>query len=194
MELKMLIQKLNRFYRKHKRLPSYQEMADLFGYASKGAVQYVVNKLIEEKIIAKDASGKLIPLKLGLPVPFLGSIRAGLPNVQSDIFEALSFDDYLIEEPEESYLLKVKGDSMIEAGIFDGDVVIIEKNNTPQNGDIIAAEIDGEFTLKYFKKDKNQITLIAANPKYKALIPQNDLKIHGKVVGIARKYQRKKSR
>jgi hypothetical protein len=82
MELKMLIQKLSRFYRKHKRLPSYQEMADLFGYASKGAVQYVVNKLIEEKIIAKDASGKLIPLKLGLPVPFLGSIRAGLPNLR----------------------------------------------------------------------------------------------------------------
>ena len=192
MELQHLIQKLSRFYRKHKRLPTYQEMANLFGYASKGAVLYVVNKLIEEKVLGKDASGKLIPLKLGLPIPFLGSIRAGIPNIQSDIFEALSFDDYLIEEPEQSYLLKVKGDSMIEAGIYEGDVVIIEKTNSPQNGDIVAAEIDNEFTLKYFKKAKNQVSFVPANAKLKPIIPKGEFKIHGKVVGIARKYSHKK--
>ena len=98
-------------------------------------------------------------------------------------------DEYLIDNPESNFLLKVSGDSMINMGIFEGDIVIIDRNKKPKNGDIVLAQIDNEWTLKIFKIDrfKKQVFLQAANPKYPPLFPKNQLQIYGVVRGLIRK-------
>ena len=128
MNLESAVQKIRRFFRKNKRLPSYQEMCRLFGFSSKGASFKLAAKLIEAGILGKDSTGKLMPKQLFPSLPVLGIIRAGSPTAaEEQLLSAVSFDDYLIARPERSYLLRVSGDSMIEAGIHEGDMVIVEK-------------------------------------------------------------------
>ena len=87
-------------------------------------------------------------------------------------------------------MIKVSGDSMIEAGIHTGDIVIVDKGMNPKVDDIVVAEVDREFTLKYLKKDKRGHYLHAANPKYPDFYPREELKIFGVVTGVIRKYKK----
>jgi SOS-response transcriptional repressor LexA len=82
----------------------------------------------------------------------------------------------------------VKGDSMIDAGIQEGDMVIVEKTGSPKVGTIVVAEIDGEWTMKYLRKHGNKYYLEPANKKYKPIIPKNELKIAAVVKAVVRKY------
>jgi repressor LexA len=77
---------------------------------------------------------------------------------------------------------------MIEAGIREKDLVIVEKNKEPQNGDIILAEVDGNWTMKYFRRRGKIVTLEAANSKYSPIIPRTDLRIAGVITAVVRKY------
>jgi repressor LexA len=101
----------------------------------------------------------------------------------------MSLDEYLISNPQATFLLKVEGDSMIEAGIHPGDLVLIQKGLTPKNEDIVVACVDGEWTLKYFAKHKGKITLRAANKKYPPIEPKQELVIAGVVIANVRKYK-----
>lgn len=164
-------------------------MNKLFGFSSKKASFDLAKKLIDEGILEKDGHGKLIPKHLSLPLPVLGIIHAGNPTpAEEDLLTTMSFDHYLVNKPEHSYLLKVSGDSMIEAGINHGDYVVIEKNEQPKEGDIVVANIDGEFTLKYFTRIDGKICLMPANKKYSPLFPTQQLSIFGVVVSVMRKY------
>jgi repressor LexA len=87
-----------------------------------------------------------------------------------------------------SYLLEVKGDSMIEEGIMEGDLVIVERRDDPKDGDIVIAEVDGGWTMKYFRKRGNSVYLEAANKNYGPIYPENDMKIRAIVKGVVRKY------
>jgi repressor LexA len=177
------------FLREYGRMSSYQEIADIFHFASKNASFYLIKKLIKEGIIDKDQKGKLIPRRLNLPLPYLGAVKAGLPAPQEgQVADMISLDEYLIDNPDSSFLLKVSGDSMINAGINEGDIVVVEKIKEPKNDDIVAASVDGECTLKYFRKSKDGVVLIAANENYKDIYPKNDFYIYGKVVSLIRKY------
>jgi len=180
---------LCRFFRREGRLPSYGEMTTLFGYSSKNAAFRLVKKLTEAGIVSKGSGGKLIPKQLSTPLPMLGSIQAGFPNPEEEeLLDTLSLDNYLVEKPEASFLLEVRGDSMIDEGIRPGDVVIIERGQNPRNGDIVVANIDGEWTLKFFEKHGHEVRLIAANSKYPPLVPENELTVGGVVRGVVRKY------
>lgn len=77
---------------------------------------------------------------------------------------------------------------MCDAGIIPGDMVIVDRGRTPKNGDIVIAEVDGEWTMKYLKKRGEIVALIPANPKYKPIRPRNELKIAGVVTAVVRKY------
>ena len=189
MNLESATRKIRHFFRKNKRLPSYQEMCRLFGFSSKGASFKLAAKLIEAGILGKDSTGKLMPKQLFPSLPVLGIIRAGSPTAaEEQLLSAVSFDDYLIARPEKSYLLRVSGDSMIEAGIHEGDMVIVEKDRQPKEGDIVVASIDEEFTLKYFRKKDNLVFLSAGNSKYPPLFPTENLSIFGIVISVIRKY------
>jgi len=97
-------------------------------------------------------------------------------------------DEYLIPRPNSSFLLEVSGDSMIGEGIMEGDLVIVERGREPKTGDVVIAEVDGEWTLKYFKKRNGQVTLEAANPKYPVIRPKSELRLGGIVTAVVRKY------
>ena len=103
--------------------------------------------------VTKDPQGKLIPRALNGEVPLLGIVEAGFPSpAEEELIDTMSLDEYLIENKEASYILRVKGDSMIDAGIREGDLVIVERTNAPRVGDIVIAEVDGEWTMKYLRK------------------------------------------
>jgi repressor LexA len=103
----------------------------------------------------------------------------------------MSLDEFLLGDRKEArYLLQVKGDSMIGACICDGDLVIVERTNKPRVGDIVIAEIDGEFTMKYLRQRGARFYLEAANPRYKPIVPREELKIVAVVTAVIRKYTR----
>ncbi|MFH0979830.1 MAG: LexA family transcriptional regulator [Candidatus Roizmanbacteria bacterium] len=179
---------LKRFFKKNRRLPSYSEMLKLFGFSSKNAVFKLINKWVEVNFLKKD-NGKLAPTSKFFALPLLGSIKAGFPILAEENKNYLTLDDYLIEDPQSSFLLKVSGDSMIGVGIFEGDIVIIEKKKEAFIGDIVLAQIDNEWTLKIFKKDRSRKTIFleAANPRYPRFYPQRELQIYGVVCAVIRK-------
>lgn len=189
MTLEEAILQLKNYFATHKRLPSYQELAKLYGYASKNACQHIVAKLIEAEIVKKDSMGKLIPGNKFFTIPLLGSIKAGLPQEEFQNFmNSISIDQFLIRRPGNCYALQVKGDSMVDAGILEGDIVIIDKGKLPKKNDIIVAQIDDKFTLKHFQYKKGKIVLMPANPRYKPLYPNDSLVIFGVVISVIRKY------
>lgn len=189
MNIKSARYKLQRYFARYKRLPSYGEMNVIFGFGSKKSSFDLAAKLIKKNILKKDESGKLIPGRKFFEIPVLGSIKAGLPDDAYEQFlGSVSIENYLVNNPEMVYALRVSGDSMINEGIFENDIVLIEKEKQAKNGDVIVAEVDGEFTLKYLKKEKGKVYLEAANEKYKPIYPKGELKLFGVVVSVIRKY------
>lgn len=179
---------LKTFYGKHRRIPTYQEMLGLFRLKSKNAIFKIINKLIELGYLVRDQK-RIAPTSLFFSLPLYGVIKAGYPILADEQRDYLTLDEYLITNPKNSFLLKVSGDSMENAGIFDGDIVVVEKNRHAQPGDIVLAQIDQEWTLKILKKDriKKVSYLMAANPKYPPFYPKQELTIHGVVQAVCRK-------
>jgi SOS regulatory protein LexA len=177
------------FYKDNRRMPSYKEIMDLLGFKSKNAVYRLVEKMVQEGVVEKDSQGKLIPKRLYGDIPVLGLVEAGFPTpAEEDLADRMSLDEYLIEHPEATYLLEVKGDSMIEAGIQEGDLVIVERKNTPRDGDIVIAEVDGGWTMKYFRQRGSKVYLEPANKNYKPIYPEEELRVAAIVRGVIRKY------
>jgi len=181
--------KITSFYRSTRRMPSYAEIMTMLGFKSKNAVYKLVNKLIGEGVLDKDSSGRLIPIQPYGEVPVLGLVEAGFPTAaEEELVDTMSLDEYLIKNKESTYLLEVKGDSMIDAGIHEGDLVIAERKGDPRNGDIVIAEVDGGWTMKYYRKQGGKIFLEPANKNYKPIYPAYDLKVAAIVKGVVRKY------
>lgn len=178
--------KVKSFYKKYRRLPTYSEMAHLLGFSSKNAAFKVAQKWIQDGIFQK-INNRLSPTAQFFSIPLLGVIKAGYPILADENKSYLTIDEYLINDPNETFLLKVSGDSMVEAGIFEGDLVIVENNNRAQMGDIVLAEIDREWTIKYLKQDNKKLFLEPANKNYPPLYPKRELKIRGVVKGVVRK-------
>lgn len=181
--------KVKEFYWYNHRMPSYGELAKLLNFKSKYAAQYVANKWVEAGVIGKDGTGKLVPGKIFLPIRLLGTVEAGFPSpTEEENVDTISLDDWLIKNKEASFMLKVSGESMIDAGIQPGDMVILERGKDPKNGDIVVAEVDHEWTIKYFNKKGSSVTLIPANKNFKPIIPKEELKLAGVVTAVIRKY------
>jgi len=178
------------FYQDNGRMPSFSEIGELVGFRSKNAVSKFVSKLVQNGVIDKDEKGRLIPRSITSATRVLGTVEAGFPSpAEEELADTMSLDDLLIQNPQATFLLKVSGDSMAEAGILPGDMVIVDKGQTPKNGDIVIAEVDGAWTMKYLKKRGADVTLIPANPKYKPIRPKKELKIAGVVTAAVRKYK-----
>lgn len=180
---------LVKYYRKQKRLPTYNELADVFGVQSKGSVHSYVEKFIEDGLMRKSDGGTLIPTTKLYGIRVLGTVQAGFPTMaEEEVVDFVSLNDLLIHEPSATYLLTVNGDSMKDAGIVKGDLVIVNRNTQAKPGSVVVAEVDHEWTLKYFMKKGSKIFLRAANPKYPDIYPRQQLRVGGVVTGVVRKY------
>lgn len=182
-------EKLRDFYDSEKRMPSYSEMMRLFGFKSKNAVYRLVQKLLSAGIVDQDHIGRLIPTAHFNEVPMAGLVKAGLPSSVDTLSDSVDLNAMLIKKRSETFLLEVDGESMIEAHIEPGDMVVVERNKNPREGDIVIAMVDGEHTMKYFRKDKTgKIYLEPANKAFKNIYPTQSLEITGIVRGVVRKY------
>lgn len=175
--------------------PTVREIGDQFGITVKGAYDHL--KAIEKKGFIKTAQNKsraIVVIDSSSPppdavnIPLLGRIAAGVPILAAEnIDEYLSFPKSIIGSGDH-FALEVRGDSMQNGGIFDGDIAIIRKQNTANDGDIVAALLDDEATLKRFKREARAIHLIPENPAYKPIITKN-VQILGKLKAVFRSYR-----
>ena len=177
------------FYRKNKRMPNFAEVMKLLGFKSKNAVFKLVSKLEEDNFLTKDEKGKLIPKNIYGELRVLGQVEAGFPSpAEEELADTMSMDEYLIKNKEATYMLKVSGDSMKDAGIMNGDMVLVDRSLTAVPGDIVIAEIDKQWTIKYLRKSGKSIYLEPANKKFSNIYPTEELKIAAVVKAVIRKY------
>jgi len=188
MNIDEAIKKIREFYIEEKRPPSYSELCQIFNYSSKAPAQYLVNKLIEAGILEKGDKGKLLPKNL-MAIPHLGTIKAGFPMPAFENHESIDVYKYLQSSTRgDIYFLTVSGDSMIDAQIAEGDKIIVDPSITPRNGDIVAAIVDNEWTVKYYYRVNGRVELRPANNDYPIIFPTESLYIGGVVSAVIRKY------
>jgi SOS regulatory protein LexA len=188
------VSKIRRFYKTHRRMPSYTEIMKLLRYRSKNAAFRLVNKLVSLNLVERDAAGRIIPSSrfLGTIPLFASPVEAGWPSpAEEELVDTITLDEYLIPNKEATVSAPVKGDSMKDAGIVEGDIVLIERGRPYGNGDIVVVSIDGGYTLKYYRKRGTEFYFEPANDKYKPIYPKvgQEIKIIGVVVGSFRKYR-----
>ena len=171
-------------------MPAYSEMIPLLGVRSKSVAHFWMRKLLREGILEKDRKGLLRPVRRDFALPLVGAIQAGFPTPSEEgLRDLVSLDEYLVTKPEASFLLRVSGDSMTGEGIMPGDLVIVERGREPRGGDVVVAQVDGEWTMKYFTRTKSgAVVLESANPKYPPIRAREELKIAGIVSAVVRKY------
>jgi len=180
---------LQDYYSKHRALPSFAFIGSLLGLKSKSSVAAMVARLKLAGYIESTPDRRLAPTRRFFERPVAESpVHAGLPSAIEDApADALTIDDYLIERPSQTVLVRVKGDSMMDAGILDGDLVVVEKAAAAKRGDIVVAIVDGEFTLKTLDLERGRFVLKPENPAYPVIRPEGALEIFGVMVGLVRK-------
>ncbi|MDD3885059.1 MAG: S24 family peptidase [Gallionella sp.] len=185
------LSRLQDYYAEWKSIPSYAALCEVFGIASKSWVKAILNRLAEAGFLERTPDGVWIPAPPFFARPLAESaVQAGMPvAVSATQGEHFVIDEMLIETPSRSVLIPVKGDSMIEAGIHDGDVAVVEKRLTANLGDIVVAIVDDAFTLKTLDKEAGKFVLRPANAAYPVIRPEASLEIFGVLVGLIRKYR-----
>jgi len=164
---------------------------ELTGFRSKNAVFKLLERMVDDGLIAKDSRGRISPKQLHTGVPLLGLVEAGFPSAaEEELLDVMDFDEYLVPNKESTYILKVKGDSMIDAGIHPGDMVVVERRAQYKPGQIVVAMVDGEYTMKYLRRDRKtgQHYLEPGNPKYKPIYPRESFRVEALVTAVVRKY------
>lgn len=180
---------LQDYYARHRALPSYASIGGLLGLRSKSSVAALVARLKLAGFLDSTPDRRLAPTRRFFARPLAESpVRAGLPEaIEGGDADALTIDDYLIEHPSSTVLIRVKGDSMMDAGIFDGDLVVVEKKPMAHKGEIVVAIVDNQFTLKRLDLEAGKFILRAENKAYAPIRPEGELEIFGVMVGLVRK-------
>lgn len=183
--------KLQDYYATFRSFPSYKQLAEVLGLASPSSVSWVLNRLQREGYLARTPHGQWVPSGRFYERQLANiPVRAGFPaEVENADLDPFFIDEYMVEEPSSTILIVVRGDSMKDAGILDGDVALVERTPHANVHDLVVAIIDREFTLKTLGKEEGKYVLIPANPNYPTIRPKGDLRIYGIVRGIIRKYR-----
>jgi repressor LexA len=179
--------------------PTHREIADRFGFRSTRAAACHLEALKRKGCIESEP-GKVRALRVVTPlqrfrsrvadIPLFGSIPAGFADERKQEARGcvtIDIGTLGIKPTSRTFALEVRGDSMIGRHILDGDVVVVEHGQTPRHGDVVAALIDGESTLKTYIADKGKPHLRAENPRYPNLIPAGELVIQGVMVALIRR-------
>jgi repressor LexA len=188
---------LNEFIQQHGYAPSLEEIGRRFSLSSLATVHKHLTNLQEKGFIRRawnrSRSVELLPSRSGgraVDLPMLGYVAAGLPIEAVASSESIAVPESLISGKRDTYVLRVRGDSMIDEQIRDGDWVVVEDRKAADNGEMVIALVDGQdATLKKFYKENGRVRLQPANPTMQPIFVDPDgVQIQGVVVGVMRKY------
>lgn len=182
---------LRAHWRRHKAFPSMAKLAGTLGLSSSGSVFAVVGRLTKAGFLER-VERRIAPTRKFFSYPAISGVPAVLPPSPSlASVVTLNIEDVLVREPDRTSFCHVRGDSMKEAGLLDGDVVVLEANRLPVNGDIVVAVINGQTTVRRLRSCADGGWLLEpANPAYQPIKPADSLKLLGIVVGSLRSYRR----
>ncbi len=170
--------------------PTRAEIAYVFGFSSVNAAEGHLKNLERKgyiELIPGTARGIRLTEPRGLPL--VGKVAAGMPILSEEHVEARYPVEGDLFQPQADFLLRVKGDSMKEAGILDGDLVAVHHNPRVRSGNIVVARLDGEVTVKRLRREGTKVHLLPENPDYEPLVVdprKQDFVIEGQVVGVLR--------
>jgi len=178
--------------------PTYQQLCKTLNIHSKNGVKKHIDALVRKGYLEKDSSARGIrivaedyrpKLQSDSNLPLLGRVAAGTPVfAEENIERYIPVPRHLIKTEGRYFALKVLGDSMINAGIFENDLVLVRAINTAVNNEIVVALVNGEITVKRLIREGEQVYLKAENPAYADIHPQESWSIQGKVIGLIREY------
>ncbi len=170
--------------------PTRAEIATALGFRSPNAAEDHLKALARKGVIELlPGASRGIRFKNGVGLPIVGRVAAGSPILSEEYIESRVQLDHALFKPRADYLLRVRGTSMRDAGISDGDLLAVHRTHEARNGQIVVARVNGEVTVKRFKKRGHQVQLIPENPEFKILsldIRHDQLAIEGLGVGIIR--------
>lgn len=199
---RQVLEFLVQFQTKYSYAPTLREIADATGHRSVSTIHVILRNLVDKGYVQKvDGNARVLKIKdenvistfMGtapsIELPLMGYIAAGRPlEPHTDSNATFQISASMLSGAKTSYVLQVKGESMIEDGIMDGDYVVIEKVNEATNGQIVVALVDDNLaTLKRFYNEGGRVILKPANSTMEPIYPKT-LKIQGKVVGLVRRY------
>lgn len=199
---RVVLEYLAQFQQQYGYSPTLREMADATGHRSVSTIHALIRGLVDKgyvqkvdgntrvlKILHEPTAKSMLGNTLSVELPLMGFIAAGKPlEPHTDPNATFQISASMISGKKTAYVLQVKGESMIEDGILDGDFVVIEKTNEAMNGDIVVAIVDDNLaTLKRFYKEGDKVVLKPANSAMQPIYP-NSLTIQGKCVGLVRRF------
>jgi repressor LexA len=184
----------------HGASPTLREMREHLGVSSDNSVLKHLNALKEKGYIQKDDTPRGIKLLSSIRekleaasdlvrIPLLGTIPAGgAVAAEEHTLDTFEIGKGLMKSQQGSFLLRVTGNSMIDAGIFDTDMVLVSPGQSARHGDVVVALVDGDNTVKRYMNERGKVYLQAENPEYENIYPQGELEIQGVVTGLIRNY------
>lgn len=186
------LQALRDYYAANRRIPSLQRIASLLGFSSRSAAVKLMGRLADEGFFERTPDDDAwIPVRRFFERNMIDSaVPAGMPVSAVDVeSQPLLFDEYLVKKPNETFVIPIKGDSMVDAGIHDGDLAVVERTNEARVGAFVIANVDNEFTLKELVKEGGRYALKPHNSRLPMIYPEGKLQVAGVLVGIVRRYR-----
>jgi repressor LexA len=187
------LEKLQDYYAEHKVIPSYSVLAGLWGVSAKSWVCACVKRFEEAGFVDWTPDKQLKPGKRFFERRIADApVQAGQPHAAAADSHDLvsSLDEMVVRHPSRTELIRVKGDSMIDAGIHEGDFLVIERQHHANPGEVVVAIVDNEFTVKYLGKEREELVLKPANKAYPVIRPRGRLEIYGVMAGLVRRVVR----
>jgi repressor LexA len=189
---------IEKYQLKHGSSPTLREMREHFNVSSDNSILKHLKALEEKGYISKDDTPRGIKIldsvkkrleSETIKLPLLGYVPAGGPVLTEEYIESwFDVGPDIVQKEEGHFLLKVTGDSMIDAGILEGDIVIVNSKKVPNRGDIVVALVDNQNTVKRYMREEGKVYLKAENQAYENIYPEHDLSIQGVVAGLLRYY------
>lgn len=194
-----LLQFIEDYQLEHGGSPTIREMREHFGVSSDNSILKQLNALKEKGYIQKDDTPRGIKILSSvkerlssseLKLPLLGMVPAGGPVLTEEYIERwIKVSDDIVYKAKDSFLLRVKGDSMVDAGIFEDDILVVCASLEPRIYDIVVALVDNQNTVKRYMKEGGKVYLKPENPRYENIYPEGELCVQGVVTGLLRFYK-----
>ena len=184
------LDRLRDYYADNRRIPSFQRIAALLGFASKAASSKLMERLASAGFVERTTDDDAwIPSTRFFERSLMTvAVRAGAPDMIDGVGgDPFIVDHYLVRQPSRTVMVPVKGDSMVDAGIHDGDIVVVERTKAAKAGDYVIAIVDDEFTLKELRNERGKFVLQPHNKAYPVIRPKGQLEIYGVVTGLVRR-------